>query len=133
MSLRIKVLIVDKDKDIRKSIRDFLEESFFVHIVEADDGVHADLKLRNELFHLLITELDVPRFPGVKLITSLFHPARSFQRPENIVILSNAINKQTVDEINIRSKKVKAFSKPFRSEALLEHLERLGFPIKEKV
>lgn len=62
-----RVLVVDDEADIRSFIRDALEGEGH-EVSEAGDGAQAQTMLTNEAFHVLITDLKMPRMGGMELV-----------------------------------------------------------------
>lgn len=66
------VLVADKDREIRERVARVLTDHFKkeVTIIEARDGVEAMAKIANQAFHLIITNLDLPRKNGGEVVES---------------------------------------------------------------
>jgi len=60
------ILVVDDNEDIRTLLADHLNEDGY-NVVQAKDGNEALLKLKNQSFSLIITDLNMPRLDGIKL------------------------------------------------------------------
>ncbi|WP_319559892.1 response regulator [Marispirochaeta sp.] len=65
-----KILIVDDSKAIRQSIRFVLEQNEY-QVLDAEDGLDALEKLRNETVDLIITDVNMPNMNGIELIQEL--------------------------------------------------------------
>ncbi|OUR97246.1 hypothetical protein A9Q84_13045 [Halobacteriovorax marinus] len=66
----LKILLVDDDMGIVDVIQASLEDAGH-SVVVANDGVEASLKLKNQNFDFLITDLNLPKKDGVKLVNEL--------------------------------------------------------------
>lgn len=64
------ILIVDDDSKIRKSIVELLSTSGY-NVVQAVDGLEASLKMKNQTFNLIITDLNMPKKDGIKLANEI--------------------------------------------------------------
>jgi DNA-binding NtrC family response regulator len=63
----VKILVVDDDEVYRELLSDALEE-LEVEVVLCGDGVEALEKLQESFFDILITDLNMPRMDGLKLV-----------------------------------------------------------------
>lgn len=83
------ILVAEGDDTVRKSIVDLLLSHFGkeIKIVETDNGAEAISKLNNQTFHLIITELELPKKNGGDLVEA----ARSndFNETTPIVVISS--------------------------------------------
>ena len=64
------VLLVDDEEEIREELARQFYEIFGkeVKIIQAKDGVEAENKLKNQTFHLIVTDIRMPRKDGEELI-----------------------------------------------------------------
>jgi len=62
-----KVLIVDDEKSIRKTLRDILEFEKFT-VGEAGDGIEALTKLKREKFDVIIMDIKMPKMDGMEAL-----------------------------------------------------------------
>lgn len=71
----ITVLLVEDDPGIVDVVSESLIDAGFL-VVAAKDGVEATLKLKNQEFDFLITDLNLPKKDGLKLINELSNDMR---------------------------------------------------------
>jgi DNA-binding NtrC family response regulator len=64
------ILLVDDDKDSRRSIKKFLEKIGH-HVSECDDGEKALLTYQNGEFPMVITDINMPKINGIELLRAL--------------------------------------------------------------
>ncbi len=83
------ILIVDQDEKHRKSLIDTLNTHFGkdIKVVEAEDGLAAISKIKNQTFHLIITEWNLQKRSCEELIEST--RANPFNQTTPMVILSD--------------------------------------------
>lgn len=67
---RPNILLVEDDLKLRTSIKDALEEASF-NVVCAADGNEATLKLKNQSFEMVVSDLNMPKKDGVKLANEI--------------------------------------------------------------
>lgn len=67
----IKFLIVDDFSTMRRIIRNLLKELEFTNADEAEDGVAALHKLKNEHFDFVITDWNMPNMTGIELLKNI--------------------------------------------------------------
>lgn len=82
------ILIVDPDESFRKSTTELLESHFGkeVKVVGAPDGFSAITKIKNQTFHLIIADWELPRKSGDELIEST--RANPFNQKTPMIITS---------------------------------------------
>jgi two-component system chemotaxis response regulator CheY len=66
---KLRFLIVDDSPSMRQLISFALRRMSGVEIVEASDGLDALKKLPDETFDLIITDINMPKMDGLKLVT----------------------------------------------------------------
>jgi len=119
------ILVAEDDSDLRKSVLEILKSHFGkdIKVVESSDGVDAIGKLQNQVFHLIITNYQMPRRSGGELVQT----ARSdgFNEKTPIVVLSG----DESYEIEKRYKFVNFVPKPidpFEFAKMIRNLFSLG-------
>jgi two-component system nitrogen regulation response regulator NtrX len=65
-----KILIVDDDKSIRKTLRDILEFEKY-EIDEAADGLECIVKIKQSSFDIIIMDVKMPRMDGMEAIEKI--------------------------------------------------------------
>jgi len=88
------VLIVDDEKIIIDSLHMILaESSIFKNIVQANDGSDACRKIDNQLFDLIVVDINMPKVDGLSVIKYVRENATN--NPE-ILLISGGFNHQNV-------------------------------------
>jgi len=67
----LKFLVVDDFATMRRIIRNLLKELGFNNVDEAEDGVNALQKLRNEQFDFVVSDWNMPNMTGIDLLRSI--------------------------------------------------------------
>ena len=82
------ILLVDDEEQVRESIATFLDEKLGkeIKIIQASDGVEAEAKLKNQTFHLIITDIRMPRKDGEDLIATVRES--NFNETTPIIVVS---------------------------------------------
>jgi YesN/AraC family two-component response regulator len=65
-----KVLIIDDEKAIRRSLRDILEYEKFT-VEEAENGKDALLKFEKENFDLFLCDIKMPGMDGIEVLEKI--------------------------------------------------------------
>lgn len=111
------VLLVDDEADILASVRELLELSFSsekLRIVEAHNGIDATVKVKNQKFDCIITDMKMPKKEGDAFIVSARQSA--FNQDTPIIMLTGFPNKRTLKEHRF----VYLIEKPFTHDSLTE-------------
>ncbi len=67
----MKILVVDDAPMIRRILKNLLKEMGFTNIEEAEDGMAALQKLRNDKFDFVITDWNMPNLTGIELVQEI--------------------------------------------------------------
>ena len=67
----MKFLIVDDFSTMRRIVRGLLKESGFNNAEEAEDGVMALQKLRNDRFDFVVSDINMPKMNGFELLAQI--------------------------------------------------------------
>ena len=67
----MKFLIVDDFSTMRRIVRGLLKESGFNNAEEAEDGVMALQKLRNDRFEFVVSDINMPNMNGFELLAQI--------------------------------------------------------------
>src|SRR2546430_14630236 len=65
-----KVLIIDDEKSIRRSLREILEFEKFT-VEEAEDGLTGCTKITSEQYDLVLCDVKMPKLDGLELLQKL--------------------------------------------------------------
>lgn len=122
----LSVLIVEDEPEIREILKDLLESmKCWSFIVEADNGAAALLKVENQTFDLIITDLLMPKGTGEDLLKNLrVREKRKKLPPTPVIVLSAKLTGESIE--NLRIMGVKHFlAKPCIGESLLEKVQKI--------
>ncbi len=64
-------LVVDDFSTMRRIVRNLLKELGFANVQEAEDGVDALNKLRNDPFDFVVTDWNMPNMTGIELLQAI--------------------------------------------------------------
>ncbi|BCD61840.1 two-component system, chemotaxis family, chemotaxis protein CheY [Nitratiruptor sp. YY08-26] len=67
----IRILVVDDAPMIRRILKNLLKEMGFSNIDEAEDGMVALQKLRNQKYDFVITDWNMPNLTGIELVQEI--------------------------------------------------------------
>jgi two-component system chemotaxis response regulator CheY len=70
-AIDMKFLIVDDFSTMRRIVRGLLKESGFNNAEEAEDGVMALQKLRNDRFDFVVSDINMPNMNGFELLAQI--------------------------------------------------------------
>lgn len=94
---KLSVLVADDEEDIRETLVAFLEMmDCFSFIVQAADGAEAFLKVQNQNFDFIITDLMMPKVRGIELIQNINREDKRKKKNTPMMILSANV---TGDEV----------------------------------
>jgi two-component system chemotaxis response regulator CheY len=71
LALDIPILVVDDFSTMRRILKNCLSELGFMNISEADDGLNAIEKLRENDFKLIISDWKMPNMMGIDLLKAV--------------------------------------------------------------
>ncbi|MCJ8277287.1 MAG: response regulator [Bdellovibrionales bacterium] len=109
------ILLAEDEDDIRESIRDYLIEKFGddIKLVESTDGGDAITKIKNQTFHLIITDIKMPRKDGDHVIEEA--RSSSFNETTPIIVISAFADKG----VEQKHKFVSFLPKPINNDELV--------------
>lgn len=124
MEKKIKILLVDDDKDLLQVLQVSLELNALFKVVTSLNGQEACFKFRNEDFDVVITDLKMPKMDGIEFI----HAIKKIREvPIFVISASLEAFKFKMKEYKTRElKNIHVIPKPFDPD-------ELGRKIKESV
>lgn len=127
---KIKILIIEDDRDIHKLLGDFLKNNNF-QVYDAYDGREASYKLRQEEYDIVLMDLMLPHVSGEELIANY----RKFSKVP-VVVLSAKSEQDTKLEV-LRIGADDYIIKPFDLDEVLVRLQvvlrRINMDINEEI
>lgn len=132
MSVMSKLLVVDDEMRIRDMIRKYAEFEGY-EVVEAEDGMAAITRCRNEDFDLIIMDVMMPNLDG-------FSACREIHKEKDVPVIMLSARGEEYDkihgfEIGVDDYVVKPFSPKelmMRVGAVLKRVQAIGAPSKDK-
>lgn len=99
-------LIVDDNKEIRELLSDMLERiGVFKFIVQAENGIDASIKLRNQRFDIIISDMQMPKKDGISFLADEI--SLKTINPNNVIVLSGSFDGPKVkDLVSLGIKKI---------------------------
>ena len=122
---KLNALVVDDEDDIRETLMAFLEMlEIFTFIVEAKDGAEAIMKLKNQRFDLVVTDLSMPKIKGSELIEIINKEDIVHKRKTPVILFSaNLTGEEVKHAIQCGVKHILA--KPCTANQFLEKVEEV--------
>ncbi len=118
-----KILAVDDDGLVRKSLEIFLKEAGYEPTVAGSGSEALELLVRKH-FDLLITDIRMPEMDGLQVIQAVREYCREMKKPGIPEVVLTAYNDAAVKESAERLGVREFVLKPFRLEDFLKVLER---------
>jgi two-component system response regulator HydG len=112
------VLVVDDDAAVRYTLRNVLEDAG-LSVDEAEDGEVALEKLAQQTFHLVLSDLRMPKIDGLELLRRIRGLERS---PRVILITAHGSERAAVNAM--KQGAYDYFRKPFEPDELVAVVER---------
>lgn len=114
MDERAKILIVDDEESIRKTLKAILEEQGYL-VDTAKNGKEAVEKSKARFYNLALVDIKLPDIEGTKLLTTMID---TLPRMVKIIVTGYPSLQNAIDSVN---KGADAYiRKPFNIEAILE-------------
>ncbi|GEM_PF-932396 len=126
-SLYSKILIVDDEKEVRESLKLFLEEEQF-SVQVAEDGEDALMKLGDFQPHCVLLDIRMPYLNGVEALKMIKH-----RQPNTEIIMVSAINNIQMAEECLKNGAFGYLSKPLDLDKLLSEIKKCLGQRREKL
>lgn len=129
MDRKMKILVVDDFTTMRRIVRNLLKQLGYENIEEAEDGQQALAKLKDDKYHFIISDWNMPNMTGIELL----HQVRSdFElKALPFLMVTAESEKQRVIEA-IKSGVNNYIIKPFTAEILKDKMEKIFEKMNEK-
>ncbi len=120
MEHKIKILVVDKDKENRLFLKEHLEKKEYC-IEESENGAMALEILSKGGFNIVIAEFNLPEMDGIELLSKI----KKINQPIEVVFISS---NRDIDEAieSMRGGAYDFITKPFDIEKVLKRIDRLA-------
>ena len=118
----MKFLIVDDFSTMRRIVRNLLKELEFTNFDEAEDGLVALEKLRNNKYDFLVTDWNMPNMTGIELLRAVRQDARLKHLP--VLMITAEAKKENIIEA-AQAGASGYIVKPFTSAVLEEKLNKV--------
>ena len=116
--MKPRVLVIDDDAGVRYTLREILE-SANIQVFEASDGMEALTWLGENAVDLVLTDLQMPRLDGMKLLERL---RANPPAPRTILITAHGSERHAVQAMKLGA--FDYFSKPFDVDEVMGVVER---------
>jgi response regulator of citrate/malate metabolism len=116
------VLIVDDDEDICEILSDYVKSiGAFRNIVVALDGSHAIDKLRNQVFSLILLDLNLPKKNGLEVLNYI--KGEKIHNLDSVIMISGEFDEKMI------KKAVEAggrcfLAKPFSQDLVVDKIKK---------
>ncbi|MBN1478019.1 chemotaxis response regulator CheY [Candidatus Sumerlaeota bacterium] len=122
--LKMKILVVDDFKTMRRIVRTILTQLGYTEIDEADNGESALAKLRTKKFDLIISDWNMPKMTGLDLLR-VVRADKSLANTPFLMVTAEAQQSNIVEALE--AKVSNYIVKPFTADVLREKIDKI-FP-----
>ncbi|MCK5193547.1 MAG: sigma-54-dependent Fis family transcriptional regulator, partial [Desulfobulbaceae bacterium] len=112
-----RILVVDDDKGARESLKEILEDDYYVVCVE--DGPSALARIKSEVFDIVLLDLVMPKMNGIEVLKRI----KAYDSTIDVIIIS-ATDRAREATASIKTGAYDYITKPFDSETILTTIER---------
>ena len=120
MSSKLSVLVIDDDQDIREYLQDFLSAEGF-DVTTLADPTQAVERIRDEVFHLVVLDLMMPKVSGIDLLAQI----RGVDDDIAVIILTGYPTLETASQ-SIAHDVSAYINKPFTPQEFREVIARIA-------
>jgi CheY-like chemotaxis protein len=117
------ILLVDDDPDVLELMSDILEAEGH-RVIKAADGLMGTLKVKNQEFDLIISDLNMPKQDGMKFLTNIVKERKMFGKKIPPIIMMSGEITPMAKEICHRGQ-IPILEKPFSSQQILEEIDNV--------
>ena len=122
MDQKMKILVVDDFTTMRRIVKNLLKQLGFENIDEAEDGQQAFSKLKDEKYHFIISDWNMPNMTGIELLQNIRSDPELKGLP--FLMVTAESEKERVIEA-IKTGVNNYIIKPFTAEILKEKMEKI--------
>lgn len=119
-------LIVDDEPDIRNILKTFLTDVHKeIQVIEASNGMEGLNKMSLQKFHLLITDLKMPKLSGNQMLLAIKELPTDFIPKHTLIVTGHQENMETLNQLGF---KYSVIDKPIDPSKLTKYFEKIfGF------
>lgn len=125
----MKFLVVDDFSTMRRIIRNLLKELGYTNVDEAEDGIVALQRLKNEKFDFVVSDWNMPNMSGIELLKSI--RADESLRDLPVLMITAEARKENIIEA-AQSGANGYIVKPFTAATLDEKLTKIFKNLEKK-
>lgn len=118
----MKFLVVDDFSTMRRIVRNLLKELGFSNVTEAEDGVDAMRKLKNDTFDFVVSDWNMPNMTGIELLRQIRADAALKHLP--VLMVTAEAKKENIIEA-AQAGASGYIVKPFTATTLDEKLQKI--------
>ncbi len=122
MDPNMKILVVDDFATMRRIVKNLLKQLGFENIEEAEDGKQALSKLKEQKYHFVVSDWNMPNMTGIELLRNV----RSDEELKGLSFLMVTAESEKEKVIEAIKTGVNNYIiKPFTAEILKEKMEKI--------
>jgi two-component system chemotaxis response regulator CheY len=122
MDQKMKILVVDDFTTMRRIVKNLLKQLGYENIDEAEDGQQALSKLKNDKYHFVISDWNMPNMTGIELLQQIRSDLEL--KPLPFLMVTAESEKERVIEA-IKTGVNNYIIKPFTAEILKDKMEKI--------
>lgn len=118
----IKILVVDDTPMIRNIIKDILMKLGYNNVKDAENGIHALQRLREEKFDLVFLDWNMPGMQGIDVLREM-RKSEAYKNTPVIMVTAEAEKEKVITAINEGVSDY--IVKPFKPTTLKDKIENV--------
>jgi two-component system chemotaxis response regulator CheY len=122
MDQKMKILVVDDFTTMRRIVRNLLKQLGYENIDEAEDGQQALSKLKNDKYHFIISDWNMPNMTGIELLQHIRSDLELKSLPF-LMVTAEAEKERVIEAIKTGVNNY--IIKPFTAEILKDKMEKI--------
>jgi two-component system chemotaxis response regulator CheY len=126
---KMKILIVDDFPTMRRIVKNLLKQLGYENIEEAEDGIQAYSKLKNNGFEFIVCDWNMPNMDGFELLKRIKSDPELRDIP--FLMVTAEAEKEKVIEA-IKAGVSNYIVKPFTAEVLKEKIDKILEKLRNK-
>jgi len=122
MDRKMKILVVDDFTTMRRIVRNLLKQLGYENIEEAEDGQQALAMLKDDKYHFIISDWNMPNMTGIELLQQVRSDFELKALPF-LMVTAESEKKRVIEAI--KSGVNNYIIKPFTAEILKDKMEKI--------